>query len=1133
MKRKRNIGQEAARKRNVVHEAPTSEEVQTPRHLRQLLAFDQDLGRARHGLQSFKELMDSIAHGTGEDVQAKAQIVTHYLEMTKPRETEDDDEVPVYLPDIMETWGMAAKMNNESVMSAVAVVLSLLLKLIANDVDLYPFGLGIGRTILQKRQQELLGRNLSADKGKDFIISPTLRLVREIICLDGGALAAPAFRARNYTFRSLARNMGLRFLGEGVEDPQRPSVRTNAVRLLLSSLKFLHVEAKRDLLYQKDIVAALMRELKEDPPYLILEILNTLRHAVVLDQKLSKDVKIRLLNAQSLIRIASLYTYHQDQSVEDGKQTVQEAAHEFLMAACTTSAAGILRPQHGYYPDGVDAETFTGSEFDQDLDIEDIPWMGKFHQEIPVRNALLAEFVQTLRPWSNLKQNELLIAIFDACPELVASYYMNKKSFSFDPKLSATWIGYSTLIFNTIRLDVPRFFGQHKRYARIPPPTSIILDNVLPLPLDTKTITRCLNQNSKMISFFAVRLLVISLEKLSTVLHMHRQAAKSAGALWKDAARRLVDAYCGRVPSVKDIAVNVYRTLSDGEHLQRVAVTRLLHLYHEVIPQVALTANFDFSPLLSTAIKRFEASDASPEIKSLQLMELENLSAIAEYSPAMKWFARGKESKNSPFVTLLRLFVENSGNGSTQKSAKILSFVAEEYELVLRQSQGSGFDSLINALKEQESIDAGVWDFLDNCAERCARSGIKYQEAIYEIVVKYSSGAEEPEGTPLSPLMMTMAEQLPFVASSAATEQSSLNNLASLLSNYLGHSRAAGVPDHFLREVLQRFIAGFGDSPAKKRLSLPEDKGTPGEVPVDGETGKRDEALAVHDTDYLDDGQLEALLHVPVKITKDNNALMKWTSKTAEEVVEEGYAASVVWLLASEHTSIRKEALVSIQKMATKVKESSYEENEQIWLLLMELAETARPIVDTAALPNTILSFACRALDVLKDPLHHLYPKVNTFLCRGPVWDVSKIPLVSKILEEGPSDEGAYYTELSWLLGYLLDGLRTAVEVELFRRHKVFEDIFCLMSNPYMGPNLRTQVLRILYRTTTIPGGSDTVITRFGVVSWLETQKVMVSEVEGAVFKALVRRLWATCDQPRIALWSRGTVKMLAERYTK
>ncbi|KAK7958371.1 hypothetical protein PG988_013219 [Apiospora saccharicola] len=1070
------------RKRNVVHEAPTSEEVHTARQLHHLLTFEQDLRNSRHGLQSFKELLDGIVTDKNDGQGAKLAILTDYLDLTKPREFED--EVPVYLPDIMETWSLAAQTDNENVMSAVVVVLALLLRVISDHVELVPTGLGIARTILQKRQQGLLAKNLAAQKGRDFVISPTLRLVREIICLDGGALAAPTFRARNFTLKSLARNLGLRYLGEG-----------------------------------------------RRPPYLILEILNTLRDSVVLDAKLPKDVKIRLLNAQSLIRISSLYTYRQGPSAVDAAQEVQQAAHTFLIAACTTTAAGIIRPQGGYYPDGVDSNAVINSDPDDvnEPGLESVPWIGKFEDEVPVRNTLLAEFIQTLRPWSSVKQNELLSAIFAACPELVANYYTNKKAFGFEPKLSATWIGYSTLIFNTIRLNIPPFFGHPNEYAKLPPPTSVVLGNILPLPLDAKTISRCLTltQNSKLISFFAVRLLVVALEKLAAVLEMHRQASLSASSLWKDAARRLVDEFCRRVPNLKDIIVSAYRALSDDDLLQRVAVTRCLLLYHEVIPQVALAAKFDFSSLLSTAIKRFEVLDEEKEARSLRLLELENISAIAEYSPGMRWFSHGKDFEHSPFMTLLRLFTENIQGMFTTKSTNTLLFVAESHGLVTGKSRGSGIEPLMDALRKQERIDSQIWAFLDNCVERCARSPIKYQELIMELRSKHAAEAKTLGDLSITPLMMTMVEQLPFAVTSMAKSEA-LTSLAVFLSDYLGFSRDAGIAEVLLKDVLHKFKEAFGNTEARKNLVLSDlnisDDMELDEVPaLNGQTEAEDNDLGQDEQE-----QLEHLLHVPVKASKDNNALMNWASKTPEELVEEGYTASVIWLLASEHPSIRKEALTSLTKIALKVKESSYEENEQVWLLLSELTETAKLVIGEATVPNTILAFVCRALDILKSPTHALYPKLNTFLTRGPIWDVDKVPMVQEILQEGPTADEAYYTELSWLLFYLLDSLRSTADAAVFHKRKVFERILVLMSNPYMGPNLRTQILRIIYRATTVEGGSDTLVTRFGGVSWLSAQG-FTSHTDGDVCRALAKRLCATCSPERLEAWAKFSGKDLEQ----
>ncbi|KAK6079569.1 ribosome biogenesis protein Urb1 [Seiridium cupressi] len=1137
MKRKRNAGPEAPeqldttkppkRKRNIVIEAPTSEEVYSARQLHQLLTFDQDLRKARHGLQSFKDLLDGTVNENGAKDQSKVQIITQYLDMTKSRVMEE--EVPIYLSDIMDIWSMASQMSNENVMSAVAVVLALLLKLIASDVDLVEYGLGIGRTLLQKRQQELLAKNLSADKGKDFVISPTLRLIREIVCMDGGALAVSTFRARNYAYKSLARNMGLRFLGEGIEDVKRPSVRTNAVRVLLGSLRHLHAEAKRDLLSQKDIVAALMRGIKEDPPYLVFEILNTLKTSVVLDQKLAKDAKIRILNAQSLIRIASLYTYHHTQSSDGSQQSVEDAAHEFLSAACTTTTAGILRAQNGYYPEGVSPDLVSNSESDEDADhgLESIPWMDKFNEEVPVRNSLLSEFVQTLRPWSSTKQNELLVAIFAACPELVANYFANRRSFTFDPKLSATWIGYSTLLFNTIRLDVPSFFGHSTRFARIPPPTAVVLGNILPLPLDLKAITKCLVHKSKLVSFFAIRLLVIALEKLATVLGMYKKAANVSDSLWEDAARRLVDDFCKKVPSIKEV-ISAYRVLSDDDLLQRDATSRLLVLYHEVIPQAALAARYDFSPMLSATIKRLEAVTTDEEEASMRLIELESLFTMAKYSPGMKWFAKSKESPASPFITLLKLHFKNAQGLSAANVTTVLRFVAEEHELVRRQSHKSGLKPLLAALRSSEEIQEEIWSFLDNCAERCARSPIKHLEAVYELLAEDPKTVQgDAADEAVCPLMMTIAEQLPFFVKSV-TDKALLSNMAHLLSSYLSHSLSTGTRKSLLEAVMNKFAISFGDSKARKHLSVSDQAVISEEMDIDEIPSAETGGSTSDDSVKVSQEQLEEVLSVPIVTSKDNSALMKWTAKSAEELVEEGYAAAVIWLLASEHTSIRKEALTSIAKMAAKIKESAYEENEQVWLLLSELTETVRQN-DNTVVPNTILAFVCRALDILRNPTHCLYPKINTFLTRGPSWDLDKIPLVQDIVQEAPTEDSAFYTELSWLLSYLLDTLRTTVDVGLLHKRKVFERIFALYCNPYMGPNLRNQILRILYRASTIPGGSDTVITRFGAASWLELQKATAGNDLG-LFQALIQRLWDTCDQERIATWSRDSIQALVEK---
>ncbi|KAB5523923.1 ribosome 60S biogenesis N-terminal-domain-containing protein [Coniochaeta sp. 2T2.1] len=1125
---------EKPRKRvKVIHEAPSSEEIHTSRQLQGLLAPEQDLKKARHGLQSFKVFLDHINNGD-EGHEDQRQILDEYLASTKPRA---DEENPVYLPDIMENWSYAGQTNNDNILSAVPVVLALLLRILSHSLEQVPYGLGICRTLLQKRQQELIARNLSADKGKEFIISPTLRLLREALMFDGGAIAKPIFRARSSTFKSLGRNMGIKYLGEGREDPKRPSARTNAVRFFLSALKFLHPEAKKELLSLKDIVTGLTRSIRDDPPHLILETLDTLKTQVLLDDKVPREAKSKLLSSNTLTRISSLYTYPDDSEAEVGR-SVDDVAHAFLQIACTLPSAGVLRQQSGFYPRGteVEDEALLRLRNSDDVGLENVVWMNKFRDEIPVRNYALSEFIQNLRPWSTIKQSELLIEVFKAAPELIADYFQKKRAFTFEPKLSATWIGYAALLFSAVQVEIPEYFGQSSGYSHFPPPTSIVLDNILPLPLNQKVLVRCLAQKSNLISFFVTRILVLSLEKLDTTLKLYREAAYDR-PLWKEAARRLVDEFCQRCPPMKDI-VNSYRAIPEDNILHREAASRLLLRYYEVLPQVALIAKFDVSPFLVTCIKRLGVADddQSSEDKNLGLRELEHLLVIAGHSPGMRWFAKLEGLTLSPFLTLLQLLVDSQEDIASEKLFDSINFVAEEQQVVLPQEGGRGLTPLVQSLRLLKKTNGSdestknVWAFIDNCVTRCATAPIKYLEMMLDLIESKPEGGDVKGDVPrISPLTMALLEQIPFALKTKSPD--TVQQLAKFVNLFLACSKAAGEDAVLLEAVFGKLRSHFPEVVQKKTMKkFPAKVGVEEDlvarVAEDSKMGIDSPELSTQkDKAVAWKKSLEELFVQPVEFEFDNSALHKWANKGADDLVEEGYAASLVTLLASEHTSIRKEAVTNILKTAAKIQQSDYDEKEQSHLLLCELAETAKGNVDTTPLPSSIVSFACHGLEVLKNPLHTMYAKVNSFLTSGPVWKLEKLPLVHEILQEEPSEDDCYYAELSWLLSYLLDSLRTPTDLALFHKKRVFEQLMSLAGNPYMRPNLRTEILGILYRATSIEGGSGTLMTRFGVMAWLESRQAAASGGdEEWIYPALIKRVWETADRERALAWSKGGI---------
>lgn len=1048
----------------------------------------------------------------------RISLLKEYLESQKPADL--DDRNTVYLEDLMKTWSFASQSNDDSLLSAVPAALALLLKTLSTILELSEYGIRLGRTLLQKPQQELIARGLTANKSKDFVISPVLRLLRELTIFDGGILAKQVFRARDQTFRSLVRNLNIRFTGDAVEDRRKPSVRTNALRFLLSALKFLPTDSKRDLLNQRDLVGALTRDIKDDPPFMVREILDVLRSAVLQDEGLPRDAKTRIVNASSLGRIATLYRYDQvEHEIPAGKKPIDAEAHEFLLLACT-SDIGVLNHQMGFYPRGVDPDDSHNmvTEHDSiDLGLDSIDWMNQFTEDIPVRNTILSEFIQTLRPWSSTKQSELLISILKAAPELTADYFISKKNFSYEPKLSATWMGYSAFLFSSLQLPIPKYFGHPQRYARLPPPTSIVLENILPQTLNQKVLTRCLNQSHSLITFFAVRLLCVAFTKFQHVLKLYQEAVEELSPIWAQAVERLTVEFCRRCPSIKDV-ISSFRTMSNTSLMQREAVTKLLVMYYQVVPRLALEARFDVSAALAQVLLSVDETTPTPEDRSLQAIELENLFQFARFSPGMRWFSKAEGLTISPIIAMLKLCVEAPTDVPLLKLRSVLRSVIEENQILQTATPISALETLVLRLRELYGPNSGeVYEFIDDCISRCASKPIKYIFLLEEIQTEAHGSVEKRP--PVSLLTLAILEQWPFIIKVA--NEDVLQEIAEFVSRYLAASIKIGEDQKALKLVIKRIAALIPKEwPVGKIIErsrkLIESIVVPGLNPIRSpDLGNKDSAPSESATSTI----IETMLGDTKRKTEDHNALTKWIGKEVDEVVEAGYVAALVVLLSSEHLSVRKEAATNISKFSVQLKESNFDEKEQIWLLLAEIVETAKKVIDKEPLPSIISSFASAAIPVLIDPLHCLYAKMNKFLSQSPTWELDKIPLMYKVLDEAPSLDDAHYLEIAWLLNYLLAGLRTAVDMSIFRKRRVFERLFSLYNNTYLAPGLRDKILKILFQATTIEGGSTTLITRFSAMTWLQAQAALGG---GVSLKVLLERIIESCDQKRVGIWSKN-----------
>ena len=492
------------------------------------------------------------------------------------------------------------------------------------------------KTLLQKEQISLFDRALSSKKPKEHVISPCLRLLTEILSFDGGSAAKSIYLYRDVTFKQLSIFLGMRKDSGGNLDDRKPSVRNNALRYLFANLRLQDQSAKAEILAQGRIFRAVFQDIREDSPSVIGGIFDTLKKEVIEDESIPRLSKARLFTDWTLGRLATLYGYHEDDRNPDGLTNVEEMVHEFLLLLCTNADYGVLVLEHDLRTDASKLDLEAADQFDTLLNSE------AYSKRKPIRNRMLAAFLQSLRPYANMLQHDLAIAIFQAAPELIADYFHKKKTFSFEPKLTATWVGYSMLVMSTINLPIPKQYLQlETNGSLISFPVSAVMENILPQPLTQKVLTRCLNQNADLITFFAVRILIVAFEKLEKALkvlksshHEHQNRSEGRG---DQAASRLIAAFCQQCPDMKH-AIAVFRSRTRENVMLREAVTRLLTLYYTIVPQLALENKFDISIALSVALQGHNPGARGSNAPGVQSLELDHLLYIARCSPDMDWW---------------------------------------------------------------------------------------------------------------------------------------------------------------------------------------------------------------------------------------------------------------------------------------------------------------------------------------------------------------------------------------------------------------------------------------------------------------------------------------------------------------
>ncbi|KAL4802654.1 ribosome 60S biogenesis N-terminal-domain-containing protein [Aspergillus unguis] len=1104
------------RKLDTSQETEGSSVITSHTQLQSLLVFQQNVVEAKQGIRRFKDFLTSIGQTDHEGEKAKKfRILKAYCDTQISRNTEE----AICFPDIIQTWNFADSSNNESLLTSVPSVLALFIKTVSSHLDFREFGIALCKHLLQKEQLRLLNRGLTANKAKEHLISPCLRLLTEIVSFDGGAVARQLYLARHITFKRmdvfLTPNKAQ--LEESLNDQNGSTLRRNAQRYVLANLRFQQAANKTDIIEQQKVMRAFLEHLRKDPREIVVDIVKAVERDIIQDSSLSRNTKTKFFNRYNLERLVTLYGYDRESEQENMTGvSLADETHRILMTVCTKSEHGVLLPESGWYPNGSDPETVPmDDDTSISLGLDSAAYVDRYRESVPVRNGILSYIIQVLRPESDSMQIALLMAIFKVAPELIADYYTKKSLFMADPKPTPSWMAESTVLFSTVSLPVPSNCGWKDKLPAMPPPVSIVIENVLPRPLTQKVLTRCFNMNAEIVTLFAVRILTMSFNKLRNVLKIFYSDHGVSQPLWTQAAEKLLVEFSHRCPQMKDV-VTLFRRTANEDLQQQEAVSELLACFYEVIPDAALEEGFDVSLVLVDILKRLDEGDLDAENSELLISQLQNILKIAQQSTSLRWWQQPGSMKFSAFTSILRVLINASSRQSIKDIDRLLKDVLTEHS-VLRQSS---FSALVSSF-ESSDIETlqNQLAFFDNCATRIAKKPVHYQDLLESLVDK---------SKPLSPLVAAVIEQWPFVlkAGNSGTEKAVGEFIASLLRNL--HS--AGESLHGLKAARDELVNGTDDKKLKSRFkkALKASEGLEQEEEkVASEPSKQ--TSTSHKRQWQDLDLEETFGSLPVEGTT-HNALSNWERKELDESLEQGRVGELLLCLCSEHEEVRRQALPNISRFMMKLKESKYAEWRTAYILIGELLETVKRIGVDSPVPWIVGECASSCLAVLVNPMHKLYAKVNKFLQKAPSWEVEKIPSywIDKILLHEPELDDGYFEEIAWLLDLLVKGLRTERDMEIYRRSNVFERVLAFYDSPGAGFSSKKKILHLLYRAVQVKG-STTLITRAGIISWIQSQLPAVTGRDASTLTAIAHSLYQSSDHDRAATWSGGSVSRAVE----
>lgn len=661
----------------------------------------------------------------------------------------------------------------------------------------------------------------------------------------------------------------------------RPDIRTLWIMFLLSFLRSpsggctavsLRIAA---LSLGKDIYSAIMKGLTKDPAQIVAFILMGLHDGLLSDEasaKLPRGRVVSLFNEWTCKELVAMYERENDtiklvQSEEE--HSISDVVHHFLLALCTHPGRGVCYVDNGWYG-RMNDKTNT----DDDGSVEGMEGANEDEGQgtrLSIYNKVLLGVLRSLTPYRSPKQGELAIRILKAAPELCGPYFLTLTNI-IDPKpLSISWLSSSTFLGRALSLPLPTFQSKSGKWLSLPPSKKACSESLLPTCLSKAMFSRGITMQDRLSRYATITLLIRLLSRLllfrdvcysanegsspiqqSTDADTHQDVEEAVLrgeiglqsqtdtpwiAIWEEiaiSAQEFLPDLTQLIHSLDTFQKNVGndKVEKEGEGTSANNATllestlRACWLLLEVTPSSEHVSTADLDKLFQFSLSD-EKDDQNDSSGLLSLSKLHAMRAVA---------TRAFENGQGEFNIFARTSSSLAGTSSSASSLSRLLTIANTSSLpMLRSTSLALISSAMKAsvMFEHDSAEWQAWqyaldgqdyhlyDFIDECAQRCIKVPYKYIELAREAVLRQSESEENTIDIAFSPLLYTMMEQMTIRVQKGLLADAHLPiSFSSFLSRYLPAMRVSNRPTKVILALLEECRDVFTSSQLSSNVSL-------------------------------------------------------------------------------------------------------------------------------------------------------------------------------------------------------------------------------------------------------------------------------------------------------------------------